>query len=231
MSNKEQAVKKRLKRRRLLTYTGMAVIVLGLLLILFALGLRACTGMEQDSYIQQYLAEETQGGNADASFSPSAPSETILPDTEKILNDNGTDDKGKNSDSKKDMELLGVLEIPKLNLKVAIGEGVDRRTLRYTVGHFPFTVPPGAEGNCCIIGHRSYLFGMFFNRLNELNAGDKINVRYKGKDYTYEVTEQQVVKPSDIWVLNPTAEAQLTLVTCTPVRIATHRLIIRAKLI
>jgi sortase A len=218
-----------MKRRKRIIIIGMVLVLLGLILILFALGFRACTSMEQDAYIRQYLAEETQGNAQQTIVPSSSPEETMLPDTEKILNDKKDEDK--KSNVKKPITLIGILEIPKLDLKVAIGEGVDKRTLRSTVGHFAFTAQPGAQGNCCIIGHRSYVFGMYFNRLDELAAGDRMTIQHKGKTYTYEVTEKEVVQPSEVRVLNPTVDAQLTLVTCTPVRVATHRLIVRAKLI
>ena len=228
MNNEKRAVNRIKKRRKRIIIIGMVFVLLGLILILSALGFRACTSMEQDAYIKQYLAEETQGNTAETLAPSSSPEETALPDTEELLNEKDDD---KKSNVKKPITLIGILEIPKLDLKVAIGEGVDKRTLHSTVGHFAFTAQPGTQGNCCIIGHRSYIFGMYFNRLDELEAGDRMSIQHNGKTYIYEVTGKEVVKPSEVRVLNPTEDAQLTLITCTPIRIATHRLIVRAKLI
>lgn len=125
---------------------------------------------------------------------------------------------------------IGIMKIPKIDLKVAIGDGVDMKTLKYAVGHFKETPYPGEKGNCAIAGHRSYTYSQYFNRLDEVKAGDEISITTKKGEYTYVVYKTFVVEPSEVSVLNNTKDAELTLITCTPVRIATHRLIVKAKL-
>ncbi|WP_167957872.1 class D sortase [Anaerosporobacter faecicola] len=125
--------------------------------------------------------------------------------------------------------LIGILYIDRINLRVAIAEGTDKEALRYSVGHFENTVFPGEKGNACFTGHRSYAFGQYFNRLDEMQVGDRIKILTLDQILEYEVTESFVVEPEDTWVLDPTEEEIITLITCTPVRIATHRLIVRAK--
>jgi len=126
---------------------------------------------------------------------------------------------------------IGLMLIPKINLKVAVGEGVDTETLKYAVGHFPNTAKPGEKGNFCVAGHRSYSYNEYFNRLNEIKIGDEIIVRTIKTEFKYKVYEIKVVEPSEVSVLDITKDATLTLVTCTPIRVATHRLIIKGKLI
>lgn len=126
--------------------------------------------------------------------------------------------------------VIGIMVIPKINLKTPIGEGVDMETLKFAVGHFKGTAQPGQIGNFCVAGHRSYTYSEYFNRLDELKKGDEILVRTKTAEFTYIVTDSFVVEPTHTEVLNPTKDATLTLVTCTPVRIATNRLIIKAIL-
>lgn len=126
---------------------------------------------------------------------------------------------------------VGIMEIPKIDLKVAIGEGVDTKTLKYAVGHFDGTAMPGEKGNFAVAGHRSYTYNKYFNRLDELQEGDEITIKSKKGEYTYKVYEKKVVEPTEVSVLNKTEDATITLVTCTPIRIATHRLIIKGKLI
>lgn len=125
---------------------------------------------------------------------------------------------------------IGIITIPKIDLKAAIGEGVDGETLKYAVGHFIGTPLPNEKGNFCIAGHRSYTYGEFFNRLDELEIGDKIIVETNAGKYEYYVYEKKVVEPTEVSVLDNTKAATITLVTCTPIRIATHRLIIKGKL-
>lgn len=74
------------------------------------------------------------------------------------------------------------------------------------------------------------MFSEFFNRLNELEIGDSIIIEKGEQIYTYTVSEVFVVKPDETWVLDQTPDAQITLVTCTPIRIGSHRLIVKGVL-
>lgn len=140
-------------------------------------------------------------------------------------------DSNKNS-AESSIKLLGKIIIKKINVDVPIIEGVSKEDLSLGAGHFTGTALPGAQGNCAIAGHRSYTFGRFFNRLNEIKKDDEIIIKTKEKDYVYRVYERMVVKPQDTWVLRGSKkETILTLITCEPIYVATHRLIIRAKLI
>ena len=124
-------------------------------------------------------------------------------------------------------ELSGIIEIPRLGVKAAILEGTDDRALKYTVGHYPSTANPGEKGNCVLLGHRNYVYGHYFRRLNELEAGDQVIIRRGNDSFVYTVTESFVVEPEDVWVLDPTKDSVLTMITCTPVPTYTHRLIVR----
>lgn len=126
---------------------------------------------------------------------------------------------------------IGIMQIPKIGLKVAVGEGTDMETLKYAVGHFKDTALPGELGNFAVAGHRSYTYNEFFNRLDEVTTGDKILVKTLKGTFTYEVTGTEVVEPTQVEVLNKTDNATVTLVTCTPIRTATHRLIIKGVLV
>lgn len=129
-----------------------------------------------------------------------------------------------------DINAMAIMVIPKINLTVAVAEGIDEETLKYAVGHFEGTAMPGERGNFAVAGHRSYTYSEYFNRADELHQGDEIIVRTKKGEFTYIVIEQRVVEPTEISVLNPTDDATITLVTCTPIRVATHRLIIKGRL-
>lgn len=126
--------------------------------------------------------------------------------------------------------LLGVLSIPCLDVQVALCEGTDLETLKYAVGHFKNTAFPGEKGNCAIAGHRSYTHGEYFNRLDELEVGDLVQIEVQDRIYEYKITESFIVEPEALEVLNSSQDAELTLVTCTPIYTATHRLIVKGKL-
>ncbi|MHC1721475.1 MAG: class D sortase [Clostridiaceae bacterium] len=127
-------------------------------------------------------------------------------------------------------DVLGIIYIPKIDLTAAIGKDISTSTLKYAVGHFEGTALPGENGNCCIAGHRSYTYSQFFNRLDELKVGDEISIKTTKGTFKYVVYDKFVVEPSQVEVLKPTKDATLTLVTCTPIRVATHRLIVKARL-
>lgn len=130
------------------------------------------------------------------------------------------------------LEVLGILSIPKINIDLLFTEGVTKEALKYAVGHMPGTAMPGEVGNCAVAGHRSYTFGEYFNRLDELEVGDEITVRIGSETYTYRIYESFLVEPSEVWVTEPVEDRKIiTLITCHPVVKATHRLIVRGELI
>ncbi len=125
-------------------------------------------------------------------------------------------------------EISGIIEIPKLGVMAAILEGTDDTALKYTVGHYPETAGPGEKGNYVLLGHRNYVYGHYFRRINELNPGDEVIIKKDLETYTYLVTESFVVSPEEVWVLDTTEETMLTMITCTPMLTYTDRLIVRA---
>lgn len=128
---------------------------------------------------------------------------------------------------------IGVLTIDKIGAKLPVSEGVTSAQLKVGPGHVPQTPEIGATGNAVVAGHRSYTYGEHFNRLGEMAVGDPI--RYQsidGKVMEFEVSEILEVQPGDpaaLW--QPMDESILTLYTCTPVRTASHRLLVRARLL
>ena len=101
--------------------------------------------------------------------------------------------------------------------------------MKYGVGHVTGTAMPGEKGNCAISGHRPYPF----RYLDTLTEGDKVIVKRDGVVYTYSVYESFEVLPEETWVLDNIIGEKytLTLITCTPYMVSSHRLIVRARLI
>lgn len=127
--------------------------------------------------------------------------------------------------------VLGVINIKKIKVKAPIVEGVKAVNLRAGIGHIPGTAGLGKPGNCALAGHRSYTFGKFFNRLDEMKVGDEFEIFTKTETLKYKIYEKLVVKPSDVSVLKGSRDKHVvTLITCTPIYVATHRLIVHAEL-
>ena len=122
---------------------------------------------------------------------------------------------------------LGRIEIGSIGLSAMILEGTDTKTLRRAVGHIIRTALPGHQGNVAIAGHRD----TFFRGLDKILKDDEITLTTLDGTYRYRVDSTQVVEPEDIWVLDHSDDAILTLVTCYPfffVGPAPQRFIVRA---
>ena len=105
-----------------------------------------------------------------------------------------------------------VLHIPKLNLEVPIFDGTDELTLNRGAGRIIGTARLGEVGNVGIAAHRDG----FFRGLQDVGAGDAIELRLPERTERYTVTGIQITTPEDVSVLKPTVKASLTLVTCYP---------------
>lgn len=141
-------------------------------------------------------------------------------------NENNMDESNKNI---KSTDIIGIITIEKINLKLPIKNNFNETEIKSSVGHLDSTAYPGELGNCVIAGHRCYTKGKLFNRLDELAIGDSIYINYNSKEYKYKVINIQVVEPTDTSVLNAeNNETALTLITCHPYKVNTHRLIIKA---
>ena len=124
------------------------------------------------------------------------------------------------------------LIIPSIALDEKIVEGPDSLALNHGIWHWPQGSNPGQNGNTVLIGHRwIYVFNgdVAFEHLNLVKTGDNITIVWHGQKFSYTVSGIEVVKPSDISVVRQTRDKRLTLYTCTPMWVGTHRLVVTAK--
>jgi sortase A len=119
--------------------------------------------------------------------------------------------------------------IPSIQVDWPIVEGDGWEELKAAVGHRISTANPGERGNLVLSGHND-VYGEVFKDLDKLQTGDTITVYAAGHAYRYTVQAKRIVVPSDLSPLSSTREPVVTLITCTPYRIDTHRLIIIAQL-
>jgi len=127
-------------------------------------------------------------------------------------------------------QAVGIISIPKIALQMAVVEGTDADQLRSGPGHYPGTPLPGEQGNVAIAGHRTTYLHPFYN-LNELVAGDDVNILTVQGLFVYQVMTSQAVAPTDVAVVAPTPTPMLTLTTCNPRYSASQRLVVQAKLV
>lgn len=97
------------------------------------------------------------------------------------------------------------------------------------VGHHEGTANPGDVGNVVLAGHRD-INSALFRELDRLQPGDEVFVSNGLGEYRYLVEESLVVSPDHVQVMEPANDKRLTLITCTPIGLATQRLVVVAKL-
>ena len=126
-------------------------------------------------------------------------------------------------------EPIGVLNIPRLGVSAVVAEGDDAGTLKVGIGHLPDTPMPWRDGNSALAAHRD----TFFRPLKDVRVGDELYLTTPGhRELRYLVRETMVVRPDDLWVLDPTRVPTLTLITCYPfyfVGDAPQRFVVRAE--
>ena len=126
--------------------------------------------------------------------------------------------------------IMGYIEIPVINVKLAIYHGTSEAVLSSGVGHIPgSSLPVGGESTHCVIsGHRGLPSAKLFSNLDELVIGDIFTLYTLEEMLTYEVDKIQIVLPEETDGLAvKKGKDYCTLVTCTPYGINTHRLLVR----
>lgn len=121
------------------------------------------------------------------------------------------------------------LQIPALNGDYPIVQGDDWEQLKQGIGQYVAGGQPGKAGNVVLSGHND-IYGEPFRYLDRLQPGDKIIVSTERQTYTYIVDEIRVVEPTDVWVMGPTDETQLTLISCYPYRVNTKRIVVFGRM-
>jgi sortase A len=128
--------------------------------------------------------------------------------------------------------LIGYIDISKINVKLPIYHGDEDKVLEKGVAHLPNTAfPIGGVGNHSVLSaHTGYPTQVFFDNLNELEIGDEIKVSVLDETLTYAVTAKNIVKPDNISLLSVNEEKDLlSLITCYPYGVNSHRLIVTAE--
>lgn len=129
-----------------------------------------------------------------------------------------------------DSGIMSYIEIPVINVKLAIYHGTSEAVLSSGVGHIPgSSLPVGGESTHCVVsGHRGLPSAKLFSNLDELVIGDVFTLYTLEEMLTYEIDKIQVVLPEEIDGLAiKKGKDYCTLVTCTPYGINTHRLLVR----
>ena len=143
------------------------------------------------------------------------------------------EEQNKKDHKKKDSLLLqegviGIIEIPSLDIKYPVFEGAGSVQLNEGIGHMTNTTELCGKGNCVLAGHNGSRRGVYFTYLCNIEAGAKVFLTNKSREkHEYTVTETKVVNPYDERVTEPTAGESLTLFTCA--NHGTNRFVVKCE--
>lgn len=149
----------------------------------------------------------------------------VRPSNDSIVNESENDSEMVFSDT------IGILEIPSINLKNPILDGIGTDVLRKAVGRFTQSSSIGSTGTTTLIGHNKYILNQPFKRLDEVEIGEEVKIYVEDNEYNYIVREIYTVLPSDTGVLAPRGGnyPALILITCTDD--ANERYVVECELI
>lgn len=128
--------------------------------------------------------------------------------------------------------IMGYIKIPDINVKLPIYHGTTEDVLKKGVGHLQNTSLPSGGENCYAVlcAHRGLPSGELFTRLDELKKGDLFYIHILDEIHTYEIYDIQTIEPIALHSLLPEKGLdKITLMTCTPYAVNSHRLIVTGK--
>ena len=127
-------------------------------------------------------------------------------------------------------EIIGYIDIPKIGVHLPIYNGTSPEVLNVAVGHLEGTsLPVGGKGcHAVISAHRGLPSAKLFTELDKLTEDDQFSISVLDDIFTYEVDQINVIRPYEMSLLRAEPGKDLvTLMTCTPYGINTHRLLVR----
>lgn len=128
--------------------------------------------------------------------------------------------------------IMGYVEIPKINIKLAIYHGTSDEVLQVAVGHMEgSSLPVGGEStHTILLGHRGLPTAKLFTNLDKMEEGDIFYINSLDRKLAYQVDKISVVEPDELDNIQiEDGKDYATLVTCTPYGVNTHRLLVRGQ--
>ena len=126
--------------------------------------------------------------------------------------------------------IMGYITIPRIGVELPVYRGTSDGVLQVAAGHLEgSSLPVGGAGTHAVISaHRGLPSAKLFTNLDELEAGDTFTITVLDRVLTYEVDRISIVLPTETDLLQPVeGQDYVTLMTCTPYGINTHRLLVR----
>lgn len=155
---------------------------------------------------------------------------SILPDSFAIADASEEDQTYMNTLNIAGDEMMGIVEIPKIDIKLPIYHTTEEDVLKQAAGHLEGSSLPigGKSTHAVISAHRGLPSASLFTDLDQLKKGDLFLIHVLNKTLCYEVDKISVVKPEETSALAvEEGEDLVTLLTCTPYGVNTERLLVR----
>ena len=127
--------------------------------------------------------------------------------------------------------VMGTIRIPKISVRLPIYHGTSESALASGAGHlYGSSLPVGGKSTHAVLtGHRGLVEAAMFTRLDEMRVGDYFYIEVMGRTLGYQVDRITVIEPNDTSQLKIVpGEDRVTLMTCTPYGVNTHRLLVSA---
>jgi sortase A len=124
---------------------------------------------------------------------------------------------------------VGRIVMPSIGVSDVFVEGTAASDLRTGPGHYPETPLPGERGTVAIAGHRT-TYGAPFRRIDQLDRGDRIELRMPYGGFIYRVERTRIVPPTEISVTDRVEYDRLVLSACHPLYSAAQRIVVFARL-
>ena len=128
--------------------------------------------------------------------------------------------------------IMAYVEIPKLNIYMPVYHGTDEGVLQIAAGHLPgSSLPVGGENTHSLIsGHRGVPSAKLFTDIDKLKKGDLFFIHVFDEVLAYKVNQIKIVLPDDVETLEiEKGKDYVTLITCTPYGVNSHRLLVRGE--
>ena len=235
----KKAARRKVLRERFLTWLPLVLVLVGVAVLLYPVMATQHNNDEQQRLAKMYTATVNSAG-PDTVAKERASAETYNNNLESapILDpwlESQRPDTPQYQAYLHEMDIDPVMArivIPSIHVSLPIYHGTDSRTLTEGVGHlFGTSLPVGGPSTHSVLtGHTGLSTATMFDNLNQLKKGDVFYVSSLGQTLKYEVNDITVVKPEETDSLRKVPGRDLvTLITCTPYGVNSHRLLVTGE--
>lgn len=214
-----------MNKKKKLLIVPIIIIILGLSLVLYPFAGNICNYINATTTINQYKEQVN-----------SLTKEEINEIKEKAQKYNNTNN---NSSGYYDAlnlgEVISYIDIPKISVYLPVYNNTKDDTLQKGIGHLEHTsLPIGGIGTHCVLtGHSGLTTSKMFSDLEQLKTGDEFKLHTLDEVLTYQVDNIEIALPEDVsdYLTIDNEHDYVTLMTCTPIGVNTHRLLVRGTFI